>query len=448
MRKKKSGLNIYQPAAKTKSQLGSIHQLEISRMSHDGRGIAELNHKVAFVEGALSGETVSAALTNTRSKFSELVVTKVIEANEERVTPLCEYYQGCGGCSLQHWNYDAQLAHKDEALQSRLTKFCDHDTIRHPLISAQPYHYRQRARLAVDYKSGAIELGFKGKASNKIVAINDCQVLAESLSLLIEPIKILLKACKGRFVEVSLLLAQNRGGQNRPMLGFVSKIKLNKHDHKQLRNFALNNNLQIFLRPQNDVYEQIDESEPMFLTSTKHDYKMHVQAGDFTQVNPQVNDQIVDFAINCLAPTPADNITDLFCGLGNFTLPLAALCQSVTAVEINTAMVNRLSESAKFNGLINIMPVAADLFHSNKNHIKPNTNKVLLDPPRAGALEVCKTLAVSQQVKTVVYVSCDPATLTRDIEILCDKGFSIVEYLAADMFAQTAHCEAVVHLQR
>jgi 23S rRNA (uracil1939-C5)-methyltransferase len=448
MRKKKSGLNIYQPAVKTKNQLGSIHQLAINRMSHDGRGIAELDHKVAFVEGALSGETVSAALTNTRGKFSELVITKVIEANEERVTAPCEYYQDCGGCSLQHWDYDAQLAHKDEGLQSRLAKFCDYNTVRHPLISAEPYHYRHRARLTVDYKGGAIQLGFKAKASNRIIAINDCQVLTESLSKLIVPIQSLLAACKGRFVEVSLLLAQNAGGQNSPMLGFVSKIKLNKHDQQKLLRFADDNNLQIFLRPQNDVYEQIDASEPMFLSSTNHDYKMHVQAGDFTQVNPQVNDQIVDFAINCLAPTPEDNITDLFCGLGNFTLPLAALCHSVTGVEINSSMVNRLGQSAKLNGLTNISPVAADLLQGSKDYLKPNTNKVLLDPPRAGALEVCKALAASKQVKTVVYVSCDPATLARDIEVLCDKGFAVVEYLAADMFAQTAHCEAVVHLAR
>jgi 23S rRNA (uracil1939-C5)-methyltransferase len=173
-----------------------------------------------------------------------------------------------------------------------------------------------------------------------------------------------------------------------------------------------------------------------------------VQAGDFTQVNPQVNDEIVDFAINCLAPTPEDNITDLFCGLGNFTLPLAALCQSVTGVEINSSMVSRLGQSAKLNGLTNISPVAAELLQESRDYLTPNTNKVLLDPPRAGALEVCKTLAASKQVKTVVYVSCDPATLARDIEVLCDKGFAIVEYLAADMFAQTAHCEAVVHLAR
>ena len=448
MRKKKSGLNIYQPTAKKNNQLGSIHQLAISRMSHDGRGIAELDHKVAFVDGALSGETVSAALTNSRGKFSELVVTKVIAANEDRVEAPCEYYQHCGSCSLQHWDYDAQLGHKDEALQSRLAKFCDYDTVRHPLISAQPYHYRHRARLTVDYKGGAIQLGFKAKASNRTIVINDCQVLTESLSQLIVPIQALLAVCKGRFVEVSLLLAQNSSGQSSPMLGFVSKIKLNNHDRQQLIKFAGEKNLQIFLRPQNDVFEQIDKSEPMFLTSTKHDYKMHVQAGDFTQVNPQVNDQIVDFAINCLAPTQDDNITDLFCGLGNFTLPLAALCHSVTGVEINTAMVNRLSESAKLNGLTNIAPVAADLLQANRGYLKPNTNKVLLDPPRAGALEVCKTLAASKQVKTVVYVSCDPATLARDIEVLCDKGFSIVEYLAADMFAQTSHCEAVVHLQR
>ena len=400
----------------------------IEKLSGEGRGMAFHNGKPLFIANTLPGETVRACVTLDKREYAEAELRKIVEPAAQRIAPRCEIFGRCGGCALQMLDYAAQLQHKSATL-ARLLK--EHiETLDDPIV-ATPWHYRHRARLAVGENNGKPVLGFKAANSHRVIAVSACVILDARLQLLLADLPRLLEQLnQWRRIEAIRIAIDSAG---KIALAWSAKRALPASDLEKLIELC-------------EAEKVICESDAKLIYSVpSQNTAFGFSVDDFTQVNPAINDQLVARALAWLQPTHSENIADFFCGLGNFSLPLAKHAKSVTGYEIDAAMVTRASANA--NGLVNLEFRAADLYAADAA-IADAYDAALLDPPRAGAKALCEYLAKTKILRRIVYVSCNPQTLIRDIDILARGGFRVERAALVDMFPQTGHIEAIVQFSR
>jgi len=427
--------------------------LEIEKLSHEGRGIAHHEGKVVFVTEALPGETVEALLTSRRDSFDEASLSSVVKASPDRIDPACEYASICGGCSLQHFDPVAQLAFKESTLFERLghaVPQAGFDKL--PPLTGPVLAYRRKARLAVRYvhKKEQVLVGFREKNSSFITNMNSCQVLDPRIADLLPALSALIGGLESyREIPQIEVAAGDPDSQECSSAFIFRHLKpLPEADLAQLLSFAQEKAIALYLQPGgmasvHKVYPD-DGIERLYYSLPEFDLKLAFHPTDFTQVNAQINKHMIAQAIRLLDLAESDVVLDLFCGLGNFTLPLARYCKQVTGVEGSQEMVSRAQENAIGNDIKTAEFFSADLTQpmGGQAWFKNGINKVLLDPPRSGALEVLPEI-INIRPERIVYVSCNPATLARDAQYLVENGYVMASAGVMDMFPQTAHVEAM-----
>ncbi len=431
--------------------------LDVTSLSHEGRGVGHIAGKVAFVAGALAGETVTAVYTGRRSQFDELRTVSVAKAAPARVDPPCPYADSCGGCSLQHMEASEQLVFKESVLLDQLRTIggidCDNIELL-PRIQAANLHYRRKARLAVRHvaKKGGVLVGFREKSGSFITDMDSCPVLVSEAAELIVPLKRLLNSLQALKsipqIEVAVGESNDAGGGLHVALVIRHLSPLSLTDQHRLMDFAQTNELDLYLQPAgidsvHKLYpEQGEDRLRYFLPDVEVELEFH--PNDFTQVNADINRLIVARVLDILQPTGEDLLLDLFCGLGNFTIPIAKSCQHIVGVEGSETMVQRAQHNADRNGVGNADFYCADLTAGidNQTWSERRYNKILLDPPRSGALELMPWISKSR-AQQIAYVSCNPATLARDAAYLSESGYRLKSAGVMDMFPHTAHVESL-----
>ncbi|WP_305464657.1 23S rRNA (uracil(1939)-C(5))-methyltransferase RlmD [Photobacterium leiognathi] len=416
-------------------------EITISRLDHLGAGIGHLNNKPVFIDGALPDETVVVQLTEDKKNYARARVIKRLKDSSARIKPHCPIYDQCGGCNLQHLSHQGQVIAKQLALTELMEKFAitEEGTTQVAPIVGQSEHYRRCARFSVRMlPNGQMVFGFRKKQSKDIVDVTSCPVLATELDSLLPALRELLFGLKGRkhLGHVELVNADN---------GRVLLIRhlqpFNDKDLAAIKAFATEHQLMLFLAPSSDELEQVTGEQPYY---DIEDVRLTFSPKDFIQVNRDVNQNMVEQAINWLDVQPQDRVLDLFCGLGNFSLPLARRAKAVVGVEGVDEMVARATANAVANRLDNATFYQANLDEDVTKLVwaQEQFDKILLDPARAGAAGVMQHI-VNLAPSKVVYVSCNPATLARDSQILLQQGYKLARLGMMDMFPHTGHLESM-----
>jgi 23S rRNA (uracil1939-C5)-methyltransferase len=415
--------------------------MTVERLADDGRGVARVNGKTVFIRGALAGEVIKSRYHACHKNYDEAELVNVVEASPARITPQCEYFNHCGGCSLQHLDYEQQLQHKQAALERLLTGVVKPESWQSPLLG-DPWGYRHRARFAVSADRQGVRLGFRRADSHEIVDIAHCDIIFSSLSERLIEIKAMLSSLVNRTSISDLSIVEDSAGLQGVML--LSKHPLIAADLDLLTAFAQRSAMIVEVQQGKAfasklVWRSTDKVFSYKIPMVNVDLPFGFT--DFTQVNPAINRLLVERAISWLALDSSDTLADFFCGLGNFSFAVAQHIASVVGFEMMRAMVARANGNVTADQFSNIVFKQADLM--SQAFVFNNTfNKVLLDPPRAGAEQLCRQLAVNS-VEKIVYVSCNPATFARDSEILLAGGYSLQKISMAEMFPQTLHVELI-----
>lgn len=426
-----------------------FQQVEVSveSLSHDGRGVARSNGKRVFVEGALAQERVLAEIRKSRSRYDEAVTIQVLEQSPLRVAPKCQHAAVCGGCSLQHLDSQAQLELKQAVLLEQLEHFGGvTPNILVPPVCDEYYRYRRKARLGVRYvrKRDEVLVGFREKGSSFIADIKECHILDQRIGDKITALRDLIGAMESYCVVPQIEVAL---GDDQVALVFRHLEVLPESDIERLLDFGRQHEIEIYLQPSgvDSVHKIWPQSEER-LSYRLPDFalEMHFHPLDFTQVNAGINHKMVSRAVTSLDPRPGERVLDLFCGLGNFTLPLARSGAAVVGVEASREMVERGAENARLNGMDNVRFYAADLTQdlAEQPWAAEPFDKILIDPPRSGAFEIVREVA-KWRPQRIVYVSCNPATLARDAGELKQQGYWLKEAGILDMFPHTTHVESL-----
>jgi 23S rRNA (uracil1939-C5)-methyltransferase len=429
----------------------------ITALDQEGRGIARVNGKAVFVEGALIGERVSIEVFHKKPNYEQARATEIHTQSPARVTPRCPHFGICGGCSLQHAQASAQVAAKQRVLEDALW----HIGRLRPQRMLAPIHgptwaYRQRARLSVRDvpKKGGVLVGFREKKSSYVTDMTSCEVLPAHISALLPELRALVGrlSIHDRLPQIELACGESAAG---PVYALVMRILApqSADDESEFVAFADRHQVHIWLqsggpatvRPFYPAESNLVYGLPDFGVSFAFD------PTDFTQVNSDVNRVLVRRAIGLLDPAPGERIADFFCGLGNFTLPIARRGASVIGVEGSVTLIRRAEANAAANGLaMNATFAAANLFEATTESIAALgvLDKALIDPPREGAISLVKALPAGGLAR-IVYVSCNPATLARDAAVLVNEhGYALRAAGIANMFPHTAHVESIALFER
>ncbi len=423
-----------------------IYELEIESLSHEGRGIAHLEEKVIFVSGALPGEKVIAERAFSRAKFEEADVSEVLVASPKRITPKCAVFGICGGCSFQHLSSADQIDAKGKWLKDAFEQQAKTEPKNwlEPL-QVQDWGYRRKARLGVRFvaKKDKVLVGFREKKSGWIANMDRCEVLHPSIG---EHLVALGSAIEKLSIKSQVPQLEVAVAENNTVLILRHLEPLSAKDGQILLDCA--SDLGISFYTQSGGEETVKPlGEPVVLTYShpKHNIEMAFLPTDFTQVNFKLNQKMVSLAIDLLALNNNDEVIDLFCGLGNFTLPMARYAKYVVGIEGDSGLIERAKENAQRNDIQNVDFYKADLFKEVAGFEwfrGKKYNKALIDPARSGAIEIVELLP-KLGVERLVYVSCNPATLARDTEKLIEMGYTLETAGVMDMFPQTAHVESI-----
>lgn len=442
--KGKPGLR-FQPAGGTRtSQLpaGKKQRLAIERLSGDGRGIAFFEGRTWFVNGALAGEEVEARVLNSHGKVVEARTERVLAASPERRVAPCKHFGRCGGCSLQHLPHGEQLQLKQRQLAEQLSRVAgvEPEQWAAPLVGPE-LAYRRRARIAVRWDSRArrLDVGFRAVASQDIVAIDDCLVLVQPLQDILKDLPKLLHG----FVKPQVIGHVELFSGNSEALLLRHVAPLAEADLGALQAFCTAHAAQLWLQGEGEP-QAVGDEQHLGYALRPWGLELAYRPGDFVQVNESVNTAMIEQAIDWLAPTTDERVLDLFCGLGNFALPLARRAREVVAVEGVSSMVERARANAASNAVGNASFHRADLAEplAGSPWASEGFSAVLLDPPRDGAAQAVEHLG-KLGARRLVYVSCNPATLARDTVQLLKQGYRLKRAGILDMFPQTAHVEAM-----
>ncbi|BBR52788.1 MULTISPECIES: 23S rRNA (uracil(1939)-C(5))-methyltransferase RlmD [Pseudomonas] len=443
-KKSNSGLR-FQPAGGNRAPqvpVGKKQRLQIERLAGDGRGIAFVEGRTWFVSGALAGESVEARVLGARGKVVDARLERVLQASPERREAPCQYYERCGGCNLQHLPHDGQLTLKQRLLAEQLQRVAgvQPEQWATPLVGPE-FGYRRRARIAVrwDPKARHLDVGFRAEASQDIVAIDECLVLVQPLQAIFRHLPTVLRN-----------LSKPQALGHVELFSGTAQAVLVRHvaplpaeDLARLEAFCKQADAQLWLQGDGEP-ASVEAGQTLGFALEPWGLELAWRPGDFVQVNAQVNTLMIEQALAWLAPQPEDRVLDLFCGLGNFALPLARRAREVVAVEGVQAMVERAEANARSNNVHNARFFQADLSQplAGAGWAAEGFSAVLLDPPRDGAFEVVQGIA-RLKAKRLVYVSCNPATLARDAQVLVGQGYRLTRAGILDMFPQTAHVEAM-----
>lgn len=423
-----------------------IYEIEIEALSHEGRGISHIDNKVIFTRGALPGEKVIASRTLSRAKYEEADVVEVIEPSFDRIDAKCSVYGICGGCSFQHLSSLNQISAKHDWLQSA---FMGQSRVQpkewlEP-IQVESWGYRRKARLGVRYvaKKEKVLVGFRERKSSFVTVMSRCEVLhpslGDNLEILSECIEAL--SIKDHVPQIEVAIAEKD-----TILILRHLQPLNENDEKVLIDYAKKLSITWYLQSGGlDTIKPLKNPVQLTYSIPKHNIEMSFLPNDFTQVNFELNKKMIDLALDLLDLNENDDVIDLFCGLGNFTLPISRYANKVVGIEGDQGLVERAKANAEQNNITNALFYKADLFEDVSGFEwfrGKNYNKALIDPSRTGAIEIVELLP-KLNIERLVYVSCNPSTLARDTAKLISLGFSLESAGVMDMFPQTAHVESI-----
>ena len=423
---------------------------DIESLDHEGRGVAHVDGKVVFIEGALPGEAVDYVSYRRKPSYEKAHVLRVLRASSQRVEPPCPHFGTCGGCSMQHLHLAGQTAAKQRVLEDALwhiARLKPEQLL--PPISGTGWGYRLRARLSVRYvasKGGAL-IGFREKHSSYVALMDSCPVLPPHVSALIPALKTLVDGMSqpDRMPQIEVAV-----GGSRTVLLLRHLEPLTPDDLDRLRQFAEEHGIIWYLQAGGlDTVVLFHPADASLLSYELPDFGLELlfHPTEFTQVNHGVNRMLVRRAMALLKPQPGERIADMFCGLGNFTLPIARLGARVLGVEGSAALVGRARQNATHNGLASRCEFAvANLFAATEESFAAlgTFDKLLIDPPREGAIALVKALPAEGGPRRIVYVSCSPATLARDAAVLVhEKGYRLLAAGIANMFPHTSHLESI-----
>jgi 23S rRNA (uracil1939-C5)-methyltransferase len=431
-----------------------IETATISDLTADGRGIAKVDGKAVFIDAAITGEVVSYRRIRTRRSFDEAELIEVHEPSSERVEAPCEYFSICGGCSLQHLESQTQLRVKQEALLQALERIggLAPETVLPPL-TGRSLGYRRRARLGVKYvdKKGRVLVGFREKRKPYVADMRSCEVLSPKLGLLIVPLQELIES-----LSINRKVPQIEMSMGDDSLALIFRVldSPTSADRVLLSEFAERFEATIWLQTGGpDSLELLDPrtaAAPLWYELPEFGLRLEFGPLDFIQVNQDMNQRMISQALDLVGPLEGKRVMDLFCGIGNFSLPLARSCGTLVGVELAPAMVEKARANAIANDIVNAEFVAADLTCADAlpAQLDGGFDLVVLDPPRAGAQEVLEKLAATGTPR-ILYVSCHPGSLARDASILAERyGFTLKSAGAIDIFPHTSHVEAMALFER
>jgi 23S rRNA (uracil1939-C5)-methyltransferase len=440
-------------------------KLIIKRLDSNGVGVAELTvkpqdkrqQKPVFVAGALPNERIKAQLIEQKNKYAKAKLLEVIEPSKHRQDPKCAYFLSCGGCDIQHLSVEEQLEFK----QQKVTELFNRQGITTELpwqtpVMSPPWHYRRKARIGVQYnKKGQAIVGFRRQGSNQLQAIKYCPVLVEPLSNIFAELNQVIAELKQSKSLGHIEVIYCQSTENAELITLVLRqLKtINKQDahcwqtYIDQKNLATAQYWQILLDNGEEIIPLTTAKSLSF--SPFNGINIRFESNDFIQVNNSINQKMVVQAINWLNLSENDQILDLFCGLGNFTLPIAQKVKQIIGVEGVQTMVQRAIQNAQANNINNVNFYQADLNNTwlEQPWGQHEYNKVILDPARAGALVAIEQV-LTLNVDSILYVSCDPNTLANDSKILIDAGYRIIKIALLDMFTHTKHSETMVLFQR
>jgi len=416
-------------------------------LTHDGRGVARIDDKTVFVSDALPGERVTLQRTARRRSFDEARLVAVIEPSAERVEPQCPHFGICGGCALQHLSPAAQLTFKQAQLLENLARIggvAPREIL--PPLEASPWGYRRRARLGVKYvaKKGRVLVGFRERSAPYVADLHECRVLAAPAGELIDALAALVQSLSiaERVPQIEIAVADNGCALVLRVLAAPGREDLDR-----LAAFEHERGVRVYLQPGglDTVVALTGDAPPLRYSLAEFDLKLEFLPTDFVQINAELNARMVTRAVEQLQPASTDSVLDLFCGIGNFSLPLARRARRVVGVEGDDALVERARSNAELNRIQNAEFHTADLTASCSAlpWAAEAYDRVLIDPPRAGAKEILPLIARSV-ASCVVYISCHAGSLARDAGILVrEHGFSLVSAGVMDMFPHTTHVESM-----
>lgn len=429
-----------------------VVQLTIESLDMEGRGIAHHDGKVVFVEGALPFEEVRADVIREKSNYNQARTTEVLTASSERVEPKCAAFGMCGGCAMQHINPRAQIAAKQRVLEDNLQRIgqVKPEVILRP-IAGPTWGYRYRARLSVRnvHKKGEVLVGFREKNGSYVANMTACEVLPKHISDLLPKLRELigLTSIADHIPQIEVAV-----GQANSVLVFRNLLPLTPHDEHLFRAFGDAHGVDMWLQPQglDSVQAFHPKDSTLFYDLPEFGIRMPYRPTDFTQVNFHINRVLVTRAVRMLEIKPEERVADFFCGLGNFTLPLATQATHVVGIEGSTQLTERALQNAKANGVEDKTEFyCRNLFEVTADELRGlgRLDKYLIDPPRDGADALCKALAQlerHEKPSKIVYVSCNPSTLARDANTLVQQaGYRIVSAGVVNMFPHTAHVESM-----
>lgn len=428
---------------------------KIESLDHEGRGIARRDGKTIFIEGALTGETVTASVYRKKPSFENANVQTILRESSQRVMPQCVNFGNCGGCSMQHLGARAQVAAKQRVLEDNL-RHIGKVTAGQMLspIQGPSWGYRRRARMTARYviKKGGSLIGFHEKRSSFVADMQSCEVMPAHISKLLPLLRVLVGALSIRERMPQIEVAC---GDAADVLVFRVLEPPSAEDKALLKAFADAHGVHIYLQPKGpETAHPLWPEGPadLYYTLPEFNVKMPFFPTEFTQVNHAVNRVLVHRALMLLAPQAGEIVADMFCGIGNFSLPIARSGAQVVGIEGSASLVKRATENAAYNGLaanvrydvMNLFEITPDKFAALcGRYANGHFDRMLIDPPRDGAAELVKSL-VAAPPKRIVYVSCNPATLARDASMLVhEQGYELSMAGVVNMFPHTAHVESI-----
>ena len=422
-------------------------ELIIEDLSHDGRGIARVEGKVMFVNGALPGEKVLVKHIGGNKNFEEGMTIEVLQASVDRVEAQCQFYDVCNGCTMMHLAPEKQIAFKQNTLKQNLLKMAkiQPESWLQPLTD-ESWYYRRRARLSVRWviAKDKVLVGFREKNGRYVADMDHCEILQEPLDTLLKPLATMIAQLRIRqhIAQIEASVADD------DVALIIRHLKpIGGADEKVMLDFAEKHDVRIYSQSKGPktIFEMTAKHKPLYFDMSEYNVRMEFLPSDFIQVNAKMNIKMIAQAMSLLNVNKDDVILDLFCGLGNFTLPLAKIVKTVVGIEGEKSLVQRAIHNASLNKLDNVSFYEADLRrnHENSEWFQKDYTKVLIDPPRSGAWEVLPLIA-STNAKYLLYVSCHPASLARDADRLVNElGYKLVNAGVMDMFPHTSHVESM-----
>jgi 23S rRNA (uracil1939-C5)-methyltransferase len=421
--------------------------------------------KTIFIDGALPTEKVTFRSHRIKPSYEVANVVDVLKQSNQRVVPKCPHFGLCGGCKLQHLDFAAQVANKQRLLENDLKHIgkVKPDNMLPP-IYGPTWGYRHKARLSVKYveKKQRVLVGFNEKATRYVADMNSCEVLVPEVSALIAPLQAMIVqlSIRDKLPQIELAVGEADLVYGLPVIVLILRImgELTPSDETLLKAFADDHAVQIWtqtkgpdtIKPYYPLGSSSQALPALKYSLPEFDLTYPFKPNEFTQVNPQINQVMIRRAMQLLAPQANEKIADFFCGIGNFTLPIARSGAQVLGLEGLANLVDRANESAALNAISNTQFGVADLFKMTPADLTAlgRFDKWLIDPPRDGAFELIKSLDASNSPQRIVYVSCNPATLARDAGVLVnEKGYVLKVAGVINMFPHTSHVESIASFE-